>query len=197
MKKLIERFLTIMVICLIMLLLGGSIALAEDTILKIGYLLASDVSVSKAGSNAEMSMEPSFGFALERALEINESFELGYGGGYQLSGEFGDYFYNNVHCFPLYLLLNYYPLSIEGLPYLTGHFGYNYMSYNSHDDASLHGVYYAVGAGIRIVKYPSIRAELLFTGNKGSGIVEDFWDDTKEEIEVSLSRISVNLGLGF
>ncbi|HBR30138.1 MAG TPA: hypothetical protein DD789_11970 [Firmicutes bacterium] len=195
MKKLIERFLTIMVICLIMMLVVSSIALAEDNIYKIGYLLASDASVTKSGSESKPRMGPSFAFSIERALEINEDFEMGFGTGLLLSGEFEDSD-DKIMCVPIYLLLNYYPLSIEGLPYLTGHFGYNFLSYDDGNSTNLHGLYYAIGAGIRIVKYPSIRAEVLYRANNGSGTEDSYWG-SGQEVKASLSRISLNLGLGF
>ncbi|MBA2132605.1 hypothetical protein [Capillibacterium thermochitinicola] len=204
MKKAIRQSLKIMVFCLSILLLSSSTALAEDNIFKVGYLAAGKVTTAASGSEAKFDLGGSVAFWFERALEINEDFELGYGVALQLSGEFEeDDDYYSFHekesiCFPFFLLLNYYPLTIEGLPYLTGHFGYNLMLYDDGDNnANLHGLYYALGAGIRLPGYPNVRAEVLYTANSGSGTVVDVWDDTSEKVKVSLSRICLNVGFGF
>jgi hypothetical protein len=196
MNKMIGRSLLIMIFCAIMLLLVSSIVSAEDTVYKAVYFNTGTIS-SKGDSEK---IGSSFAFSVERALEINEGFELGYGSGFQLSGDFGgdDFYSNTCNCVPIYVLLNYYPLSIEGLPYLTGHIGYNFLLYDVNDmRGTLKGLYYAVGAGIRIPRYPSIRAEILYMVNNGSGTIEDIWMESVKNTNVSLSRISLGIGLGF
>jgi len=197
MDKKIGRSLAIIVFSAIMLLLIGSMALAEDTVYKGVYFNGGTLSLSGAESGSK-SVGNSFAFAVERALEINESFELGYGGGLQLSGDIEGDPFNGCKCIPLYLLLNYYPLSVEGVPYLTGQVGYNFMLYDVNEkEGTLRGLYYAVGAGIRIPRYPSIRVEILYTVNNGSGNVKYYFLPNEEKLTASLSRISLAIGLGF
>jgi len=198
MKKIIGRSLSIMVFCLILLFITGSMALAEDKIYKVRYFNGGTLSISESEGDSEKKVGSSIAFSYERALEINESFELGYGASFQFSGDFEGDILSKSHCLPLYILLNYYPLSIEGLPYLTGHLGYNFMFYDVDDNkGTLKGLYFAAGAGIRIPKYPSIRAELLYIVNNGSGDVEHWYSSSLEKVDASLARISLSVGLGY
>ena len=177
MGKLSRRFVLPVVCCAILLFFASSVALAEEYIYKGGYLNGGTLSVSNSEGTSKLTVGSTFFVSCERALEINESFELGYAAGFQMSGQSeGGLFLSRNQCIPVYLLLNYYPLSIEGLPYLTGHLGYNFMMYDVDDyKGNLHGLYYALGAGLRVTGYPSIRVELLYMGNTGSGKVKNFF----------------------
>lgn len=199
MGKLSRRFVLPLVCSAILLLSASGVARAEELIYKGGYFNGGTLSVSNSDGTSKKTVGSTFFLSCERALEINESFELGYAAGFQMSGQSeGGLFLSRNQCIPVYLLLNYYPLSIEGTPYFTGHLGYNFMMYDVDDyDGYLHGLYYAFGAGLRVSGYPSIRVELLYIVNTGSGEVENFWDDRVDKIKVTQSRLSLALGFGF
>ncbi|NLW55905.1 MAG: hypothetical protein GX050_04700 [Firmicutes bacterium] len=200
MRKTSKRLVLLIVCCSILLFLASGVAVAEEVIYKGGYLHSGTFSVSDSAGESEKMVGSTYFFSCERTLEINESFELGYAGGFQMGGSIEDeegYYTGSAHCIPVYVLLNYYPLSIEGLPYLTGHLGYNFVLYDVDDyEGTLRGLYYALGAGLRIPRYPSVRVEVLYMVNKGSGEVEKGWSAT-EKLDFAQSRITLAIGLGY
>ena len=166
------------------------------------YPSALSTSTFPAMSTQSVSVDTGSSILLEYQRSLTDILSLGLGVtlnvNRQLNGTTSEFRF-----LPIYASLSCYPLNRSGdiVPYLKADLGYNfsfsgnseYMKTADFETALTGGVYWGVGAGVKIVD--TVFADLMFTSC--SGAYKAAISSVSSEVSVPYTKISLNVGVGF